>query len=668
MSGPVQPPLTVETIDGATVGRPITKIKVTNGTLAVSGSTATLTISGGGGGSGTVTSIATTAPLTGGTITTTGTIGIPVATGAADGYLSSANFNTFDAKQDAITLTTTGTSGAATFSGGTLNIPQYSGTTGTVTGTGAANQVSYWTAASVQAGSTGLTYDPSTGDLTVGGYVEVGTKITTPTGTDLTLDTVNGTDSGSIIIADGVDGQVSISANGSGAIKLGAANNPVTVSNVYTLPTAVTTDNGFVLTAQTDGSTAWAAGGGSVSFPLNGPDDSASAPNYSWTNASTSGLFRLTSSTVGISAGASAAMYFQSDKVEANQKFEVLAGSAAVPSLMFAGDNDTGLYLDTTSGSNGVGITKDGVQFASFGYLGGIEIKKPITASAGSVSAPAYGFSNDGKDNGFYRAAVDTIAIANNGAESFRFAEAGQLGVQGANYGTTGQVLTSAGPSSPPTWSTAGGSGLDTTPNIFKANPPTSGSDLLQYPLFAQFGTADTTSNKVVLFNTTSAVLVPFFAPKTGDIQKITCKVSTASDDDVLVSVYNSDGDNLPQTRIGSEVTWPMDLTGEITLDVSSITDTWDITAGELYYIAMMMKSTAGGGSQPYFYVYEAGDGGAHNHNIPTNTGTTAKYQPGNQRFNLSSLSAALPTSITTSNLSGAGGVFNTVPVIGVAM
>lgn len=136
------------------------------------------------------------------------------------------------------------------------------GGSGTVTGTGSANQVSYWTGTSVQAGSTGLTYDPSTGNLTVGGYVEVGTKITTPTGTDLTLDTVGGTDSGSIVISDGVDGQVSISANGSGAIKLGAATNPVTVSNVYTLPTAVTTDNGYVLTAQTDGSTAWAASGG----------------------------------------------------------------------------------------------------------------------------------------------------------------------------------------------------------------------------------------------------------------------------------------------------------------------------------------------------------------------------------------------------------------------
>ena len=50
MSGPVQPPLTVETVDGTTSGRPITTIKVTNGDLTVSGSTATIDTSGGGGG------------------------------------------------------------------------------------------------------------------------------------------------------------------------------------------------------------------------------------------------------------------------------------------------------------------------------------------------------------------------------------------------------------------------------------------------------------------------------------------------------------------------------------------------------------------------------------------------------------------------------------------
>ena len=125
--------------------------------------------------SGTVTSVSTTAPITGGTITNTGTIGItqaggsndgylssadwttfnskqsaltftaplvntsgtisiPAATSLVDGYLSAANFATFNGKQDALTLTTTGTSGAATLTGATLNIPQYTDQyTGTVT-------------------------------------------------------------------------------------------------------------------------------------------------------------------------------------------------------------------------------------------------------------------------------------------------------------------------------------------------------------------------------------------------------------------------------------------------------------------------------------------------------------------------------------------------------
>jgi len=57
----------------------------------------------GGSGSGTVTSIATSAPLTGGTITTSGTIGIDQATTSQNGYLSSTDWNIFNGKQDAIT-------------------------------------------------------------------------------------------------------------------------------------------------------------------------------------------------------------------------------------------------------------------------------------------------------------------------------------------------------------------------------------------------------------------------------------------------------------------------------------------------------------------------------------------------------------------------------------
>lgn len=50
---------------------------------------------------GTVTSIATSSPLTGGTITTTGTIGIQVANSTQSGYLTSTDWNTFNNKQPA---------------------------------------------------------------------------------------------------------------------------------------------------------------------------------------------------------------------------------------------------------------------------------------------------------------------------------------------------------------------------------------------------------------------------------------------------------------------------------------------------------------------------------------------------------------------------------------
>jgi hypothetical protein len=56
-------------------------------------------------------------------------ISMAAASPVADGYLSSTTYNTFNNKQDQITLTTIGTSGAATFVGNVLNIPQYAGGT-----------------------------------------------------------------------------------------------------------------------------------------------------------------------------------------------------------------------------------------------------------------------------------------------------------------------------------------------------------------------------------------------------------------------------------------------------------------------------------------------------------------------------------------------------------
>jgi predicted heme/steroid binding protein len=127
---------------------------------------------------GTVTSIATTGPIQGGTITGTGTISITQAGSASDGFLSSTDWNTFNNKQGGISLTTTGNSGASTFISNVLNVPAYtlaglggvpttrtlsingvsfdlsenrSWSVGTLTGSGNANYVPKWD------GSTSLT-------------------------------------------------------------------------------------------------------------------------------------------------------------------------------------------------------------------------------------------------------------------------------------------------------------------------------------------------------------------------------------------------------------------------------------------------------------------------------------------------------------------------------
>lgn len=68
------------------------------GTTVVTGTYPSFTITSNDQYVGTVTSVATSAPITGGTITSSGTIGITKSTTSSDGYLSSTDWNTFNSK------------------------------------------------------------------------------------------------------------------------------------------------------------------------------------------------------------------------------------------------------------------------------------------------------------------------------------------------------------------------------------------------------------------------------------------------------------------------------------------------------------------------------------------------------------------------------------------
>jgi len=69
--------------------------------------------------------------------------------------------------------------------------------------------------------------------------------------------------------------------------------------------------------------------------------------------------------------------------------------------------------------------------------------------------------------------------ITDNGIERFRFNKSGEIGLSGANYGTSGQVLTSQGTGTAPIWN-------DVIPNIIAADEST---DTTCFPLFATIDT-----------------------------------------------------------------------------------------------------------------------------------------------------------------------------------
>lgn len=78
---------------------------------------------------------------------------------------------------------------------------------------------------------------------------------------------------------------------------------------------------------------------------------------------------------------------------------------------------------------------------------------------SGTAAAPSITIEGD-ENTGLFSPAADTFAVSTTGAERLRISPDGAVGLAGANYGTAGQVLTSAGSAALPTWtsvSTGGG-------------------------------------------------------------------------------------------------------------------------------------------------------------------------------------------------------------------
>ena len=95
------------------------------------------------------------------------------------------------------------------------------------------------------------------------------------------------------------------------------------------------------------------------------------------------------------------------------------------------------------------------------------------------------------------RGGSETFGLMTNGGERLRIGAAGQIGIGGANYGTTGQVLTSQGNAAAPQWADAGGvwtklaSGSATSGTAFPVTTNGFTSTYFYYKILFMLTTAD---------------------------------------------------------------------------------------------------------------------------------------------------------------------------------
>jgi hypothetical protein len=84
-----------------------------------------------------------------------------------------------------------------------------------------------------------------------------------------------------------------------------------------------------------------------------------------------------------------------------------------------------------------------------------------VTTTGTATAAALIPTSSSVPTNGVYLPSSNNVAISSNSSERIRIGANGEIGLSGANYGTSGQVLTSAGSGAAPTWTTPSAGNTD---------------------------------------------------------------------------------------------------------------------------------------------------------------------------------------------------------------
>ena len=241
-------------------------------------------------------------------------------------------------------------------------------------------------------------------------------------------------------------------------------------------------------------------------------------------------------------------------------------------------------------GKVGIGIAPGGGFALRTSNLGSIQAGNTGFMNAGRFTSRSNGstsstcFSRDiDQDTGMYFPGTNEVGFSTAGNERLRFGSAGQIGLAGANYGTSGQVLTSGGPGAPVSWQSAGGTSFAQYADMKNLSP--TAYPFVQPACMAPFGASCT--NQSVSTISDDIHFSPMLFTKNVNIGKLWLS-NGGTTNPFEIGVYETDSNNLPTNKIVSATVSSPPSNSTVAVNITSTA----LTANEMYWIAICNTTT----------------------------------------------------------------------------
>jgi len=275
------------------------------------------------------------------------------------------------------------------------------------------------------------------------------------------------------------DGNTITLAEGTGISTVAGATDTVTITNTDTGSSQnifknVASDSGTAV-ADNNNDTLTIAGGANVSTAVVGDTLTITATDTNTqytagTGLTLSGTVFNTNvdGTQSVAANTSTTTAARTYKVQVDSSDNLVvnvpwtSGSGGISGSLADDQVAFGNGTNTIAGSddfawNGSTLALGG--FSGNGNLAAILVSADAITSSTSINLGTVIQHIGDTNTKFGFPADDTFTIETSGSERLRIASAGQIGIGGTNYGTSGDVLTSNGASAAPSWQAAGGGG-----------------------------------------------------------------------------------------------------------------------------------------------------------------------------------------------------------------